>query len=59
MKDKQRFWNFIVRNKEIALLNVDTEIVHEIARDLCVFFHQESVMITQGEIEAYYISENI
>ena len=32
-------------------------VVEEIAKDLCVFFHQESVLITEGRVNAYYISE--
>ena len=35
------------------------EIVNEIAKDLCVFFHQESVMITENNIRAYFIKETL
>lgn len=28
-----------------------------IAKDLCTFFHQESVLITENKIRAYYIKE--
>lgn len=34
-------------------------VVEEIAKDLCVFFHQESVLITEGRVNAYYISESL
>ena len=27
----------------------------EIARDLCAFFHQESVLITAEHVQSYYI----
>ena len=34
-------------------------VVEEIAKDLCVFFHQESVLITEGRVNTYYISESL
>ena len=43
----------------LSLIDADKDIIQEIARDLCVFFHQESVLITEGEIKAYYISESL
>ncbi len=43
----------------LSLINVNSKTVSEIAKDLCVFFHQESVMITEGSIRAYFINENI
>jgi hypothetical protein len=33
--------------------------VEEIGKDLCAFFHQESVMITEGEIRTYFIKETL
>jgi len=32
---------------------------NEIAKDLCVFFHQESVLITQNSVRSYYIRERV
>ncbi len=40
----------------ISLIDVDKAIINEIARDLCVFFHQESVLITEDRVHAYYIN---
>jgi len=39
----------------LSLIGVEHSTVEEIARDLCVFFHQESVLITVGEVETYSI----
>ena len=43
----------------LTLIDADKSIVEEIAKDLCVFFHQESVLITEGRVHAYYISESL
>ena len=43
----------------ISLIDTEPEIVNEIAKDLCVFFHQESVLITEDRVRAYFVSENI
>ena len=43
----------------LTLIDVDNVIVNEIAKDLCTFFHQESVLITEGLVRAYYISETL
>lgn len=43
----------------LTLIDVDDSIITEIARDLCIFFRQESVMITKGEIETFFFSESI
>ena len=43
----------------ISFIDVDSALIEEIAKDLCVFFHQESVLITEGEIRAYFINEKI
>lgn len=43
----------------ISLIDVDRKIVNEIAKDLCVFFHQESVMITEDRVRAYYINQSL
>mgnify|MGYP007056240849 FL=1 len=39
----------------LSLIGVERETIDEIAKDLCTFFHQESVLITSGEIEAYSV----
>lgn len=43
----------------LTLIDADRVIVNEIAKDLCVFFHQESVLITEGKVETYYVSETL
>ena len=35
----------------LTLIDTDSDLVEEIANDLCVFFHQESVMIIVNEVE--------
>ena len=39
----------------LSLIGVERSTVEEIAQDFCVFFHQESVLITVGEVESYSI----
>lgn len=39
----------------LTLIGAERGTAEEIARDLCVFFHQESVLITVGEVETYSI----
>ena len=39
----------------LSLIDVDDVIVREIAQDLCLFFRQESVLVTKGEVESYSI----
>ena len=43
----------------ITLIDVPENVINEIAKDLCVFFNQESVMITTDEIKAYFIKETL
>ena len=43
----------------LTLIGADKKVVEEIGKDLCVFFHQESVMITEGEIRTYFIKETL
>ena len=33
--------------------------VNEIAKDLCVFFRQESVLITENKVRSYFIKEKL
>ncbi len=43
----------------ITLIDVEDNIITEIAKDLCVFFNQESVLVTSGEVKAYFIKESL
>lgn len=43
----------------LDLIDTDPELVNEIAKDLCVFFHQESVMITESDVRSYFINEKL
>ena len=40
------------------LVNPDRNTVREIAKDLCTFFHQESVLVTEDHIEGYFITQS-
>ena len=35
------------------------ETIAEIAKDLCSFFHQESVMVTDSAAEVYFVREEL
>ena len=41
---------------ELMLVDVDEHTVMEIAKDLCVFFHQESVMVTTAPCRVVFVS---
>ena len=43
----------------VTLIDADDDVVDAVARDLCVFFHQESVLVTLNQIEARFISETL
>ena len=43
----------------LTLIDVDKTTVNEIAKDLCSFFHQESVLITENLVRTYYVSETL
>ncbi|MBQ6653960.1 MAG: DUF3574 domain-containing protein [Erysipelotrichaceae bacterium] len=43
----------------LTLLDVEKEVIQEIAQDLCAFFHQESVMVTSSLSEVYFVRETI
>ncbi len=43
----------------LTLIDAEKDIVNEIARDLCAFFHQESVLITENRIRTYYVHEDL
>ena len=41
----------------ISLIDVEKKSVNEIAKDLCVFFNQESVLITDDRVRSYYVNQ--
>ena len=43
----------------LTLIDVNKFKVNEIAKDLCSFFHQESVLITENLVRTYYVSETL
>ncbi len=47
------------RTLVLTLIDADKDIVDAIARDLCAFFHQEKVLITENQVRAHYIQEKI
>ena len=42
----------------LSLIDVDKDIAESIAKDLCAFFHQESVLMTESLVRAYYVKES-
>ena len=43
----------------LSMIDVPEETIREIAKDLCVFFHQESVMITEDRVKVYFVNEKL
>lgn len=43
----------------LTLIDVEKAVVNDIARDLCAFFHQESVLITENQLQAYSVRETL
>ena len=43
----------------LMLLGVPQETVIEIAKDLCAFFHQESVMVTTSPCSVVFVKESL
>ena len=43
----------------LSLIDTDETVIDEIAKDLCVFFHQESVMITKDSVKVYFVKERL
>ena len=41
----------------LTLIDADKTVTNEIAKDLCTFFHQESVLITEANVRTYYVSD--
>ena len=50
-----------VEEKTIALMMIDVpkETVEEIARDLCAFFRQESVMVAEAPAKVFFVQEKL
>ncbi len=44
---------------ELTLIGAKKTTINEIAKDLCAFFNQESVLITENLIRSYFISESL
>ena len=44
---------------KLTLMNISEQTANEIAKDLCVFFHQESVMMTSSPSKVVFINEKI
>ncbi len=43
----------------LTLMDAPDETVGEIAKDLCAFFHQESVMVTCAEAQVHFVRESL
>lgn len=43
----------------LTLLNVPDETIELIATDLCIFFHQESVMVVTSTTSMFFVSDRI
>ena len=50
-----------VEEETLVLMMVDVpqETIEEIAKDLCVFFNQESIMITEGTCRIRFLQERL
>ena len=44
---------------ELRLIDVPDEIITELAKDLCAFFNQESVMVTSSPTSVVFIKDKI
>ena len=43
----------------ITLIDTDGDTVMEIAKDLCAFFHQESVLVSEAPCSTVFVQESI
>ena len=43
----------------LTLIDAKKSIVDDISKDLCAFFHQESVLVTESQIQARFIRETL
>ena len=44
---------------EISLIDTDRDTVMNIAKDLCAFFHQESVLVSEAPCSTVFVQESI
>ncbi len=43
----------------LMMYDVSEETIMEIAKDLCVFFNQESVLVSSSESKVFFVKENL
>ena len=43
----------------LTLMGVPEDTVYEIARDLCTFFHQESIMVTGATCSVVFVNDSL
>ena len=43
----------------LTLIDVEKSVVEDIAKDLCAFFRQESVLVTENQIQTHFIRETL
>ena len=43
----------------LTLIDVEKSVVNDIAKDLCAFFRQESVLVTESRIRSYFVRESL
>lgn len=43
----------------LTLIDAEQAVVNDIAKDLCAFFHQESVLITENPVRSYFVHETL
>ena len=43
----------------LTLIDAERAVVDNIAKDLCAFFHQESVLVTESQIQAHFVRESL
>ncbi|MBQ5978247.1 MAG: hypothetical protein IJL51_08955 [Oscillospiraceae bacterium] len=43
----------------LTLIDTERAVIEEIARDLCTFFRQESVLITSSEVDTYSVRSGL
>ena len=43
----------------LTLIDAEKAVVDDIAKDLCAFFHHESVLITESQIQARFVRETL
>ncbi|MCF2619020.1 hypothetical protein JQM63_04115 [Oscillibacter valericigenes] len=43
----------------LTLIDVEKAVVDDIAKDLCAFFRQETVLVTESRIQAHFIRERL